>query len=157
MSFAFSPENLGKIEKLRSRYPSPKALTLPLLWLVQEQEGYIPGEAFDAIAEITTWSPMDIYKSASFYTMLRFEPAGKYHIKICRSLSCTLCGQAMLYRHLREKLGIKAGETTADGRFTIERVECLGSCGTAPAMQINDIYYEELNTLKLDTILENLP
>jgi NADH-quinone oxidoreductase subunit E len=156
MSFEFSKENLEKIEVLKSRYPSPKALSLPCLWMVQYQEGYVSLEAVETIAKLIDWAPMEIYRVATFYTMFNLEPVGKYHIQLCKTLSCALCGKAEILERIENRLAIKPGESTGDGRFTLTQVECLGSCGTAPVMQINDRYYENLTPEKIDTILDSL-
>ena len=156
MSFKFSDENIKKIIELKGRYPSPKALTLPLLWLAQEQEGYISIDAMEAISTHTTRPTMEIYKTATFYTMFHLEEIGEYHIQLCKTLSCSLCGKGEILEYLKEILQIDIGETTDDGKFTLSEVECLGSCGTAPMMQINSTNHEELTTQKIDEILEEL-
>jgi NADH-quinone oxidoreductase subunit E len=156
MSFNFNEENLTKIENLKTRYPSPKALTLPLLWLVKEQEGYISLEAIEVIAKETTRPSMEIYKTASFYSMFNFEPNGKYHIQICKTLSCALCGKAEILDYLKEILKIDVGQISEDEKFSLVEVECLGSCSTAPMMQINSKNYENLTIEKIDEILEGL-
>ena len=156
MSFSFSDENITKIEKLKERYPSPKALTLPLLWMVQEQEGYISLEAMEGIATHTTRPTMEIYKTATFYTMFKLQPIGKYHIQLCKTLSCMLCGKKEILEQIKSTLDIEVGETTKDGRFTLSQVECLGSCSTAPMMQINSDNYENLTSQKIEQILKEL-
>ena len=157
MSFAFHEENLGKIERLRGRYPHPQALMLPLLWLAQEQEGWLKPEVFEAVAALSGTSPTEVYQVAAFYTMFRLEPVGTYHIQVCKTLSCKLCGQGAILAALKARLGIDVGETTEDGRFTLSEAECLGSCGTAPMMQINGRNYENLRVETLETILKALP
>jgi len=154
--FTFSPENLNKIEALKTRYPSPNALALPLLWMVQEQEGVISLEALEAAAPFCDLPPLELYRVATFYTMFNLESVGTYHIQLCKTLSCALCGKTEILEHLKAKLGIDVGETTPDGRFTLSQVECLGSCGTAPVMQINDVNYEILTPEKVDAILGGL-
>ncbi|MDA3945907.1 MAG: NAD(P)H-dependent oxidoreductase subunit E [Helicobacteraceae bacterium] len=156
MSFAFTNENLEQIEALKKRYPSPKALSLPCLWIAQYQEGMISLDAIEAIGTLIDTPSMEIYRVATFYTMFNLEPVGTYHIQLCKTLSCALCGKAEILEHLQTKLGIAAGESSADGRYTLTQVECLGSCGTAPVMQINDRYYENLDRKKIDSILEVL-
>ncbi len=156
MSFTFSVENLEKIDALQKRYPSPKALTLPLLWMVQYQEKMITLEAVEVIAKLIDTPPMEIYRVATFYTMFNLESVGKCHIQLCKTLSCALCGKAEILNHLESKLGIVAGESSKDAQFTLSEVECLGSCGTAPVMQINDLYYENLTEDKIDLILRSL-
>jgi NADH-quinone oxidoreductase subunit E len=144
MSFVFSDENLLKIEALKKRYPSQKALCLPCLWMAQHQEGYISIDAMDAISEEIGIPPMEIYRVVTFYTMFHLEPQDKLNVQVCKTLSCKLCGSDEILKHLEGK----------DVKIT--HVECLGSCGTAPVMQIDDIYYEELNPEKVDEILKGL-
>ncbi len=156
MSFEFTDDILEKIKKLKERYPSPKALTLPLLWIAQEQEGFISMEAMEVIAEHTTRPTMEIYKTATFYTMFNLTPVGTYHIQLCKTLSCSLSGKDDILQHIKKSIGIEVGETTEDGKFTLSQVECLGSCGTAPIMQINTTNHESLTVEKIDEILEEL-
>jgi len=151
-----SPDNIKKIEELKSRYPSPKALTLPCLWMVQYEDGYISLDAIDEISKLIDTPPMEIYRVATFYTMFNLEPVGKHHIQLCKTLSCSLCGKDDILRKLIERLGIGVGESSSDGRYTLSQVECLGSCGTAPVMQINDTYYENLTPSKVDEIVDSL-
>jgi len=156
MSFAFTKANLAKIARLRERYPQPQALMLPLLWLAQEQEGWLTPGVFDVVATFTETSPMEVYQAATFYTMFHLSPVGTHHIQVCKTLSCKLRGQSAILSALKKKLGIDVGETTEDGRCTLSEVECLGSCGTAPMMQVNETNYEELCVEALDAILEQL-
>lgn len=144
MSFVFSDKNLLKIEALKKRYPSPKALCLPCLWMVQYQEGFISIDAIDAISEKIGIPPMEIYRVATFYTMFHLEAQDKLNVQVCKTLSCKLCGSDEILKHLEDK----------DVKIT--HVECLGSCGTAPVMQIYDIYYEDLSPEKVDEILKAL-
>ena len=144
MSFRFSDENLLKIEALKERYPSPKALCLPSLWMVQYQEGFISIDAIDAISKQIGIPPMEIYRVATFYTMFHLEPQTKLNVQVCKTLSCKLCGSDEILKHLEDK------------DVNVQHVECLGSCGTAPAMQIDDINYEELTIDKVDEILKEL-
>jgi len=144
MSFIFNDENLQKIEVLKKRYPSPKALCLPCLWMVQYQEGFISIDAIDVISETIGIPAMEIYRVATFYTMFHLEPQDKLNVQVCKTLSCKLCGSDEILKHLEDK----------DVKIT--HVECLGSCGSAPVMQINDIYYEELTPAKVDKVLKDL-
>jgi len=144
MSFSFNEVNLLKIEALKKRYPSPKALALPLLWMVQYQEGFISLEAIDVVSEITTTPPMEIYRVVTFYTMFHLEKKAKLQVDVCKTLSCKLCGSDTILKHLETK------------DVYVNHVECLGSCGTAPVMQIADKNYENLTIEKVDTILEEL-
>ncbi|QFR49559.1 NAD(P)H-dependent oxidoreductase subunit E [Sulfurimonas lithotrophica] len=144
MSFTFSDENLKQIEELKKRYPSVEALNLPLLWMAQYQDGFISLDAIDEISKITTIPPMEVYRVATFYTMFKLEKPKKLLVSVCKTLSCKLCGSDEILEHLKTK------------DVEIEHVECLGSCGTSPVMQIEDIYYEELTPTKVDEILKEL-
>ena len=144
MKFQFSNDNLAKIEELKKRYPSVEALNLPLLWMAQYQEGFISLDAIDEISKITTVPPMEVYRVATFYTMFKLEKPKKLLVSVCKTLSCKLCGSDEILEHLKTK------------DVEIEHVECLGSCGTSPVMQIEDIYYEELTPTKVDEILKEL-
>ena len=144
MSFTFSKENLQKIEALKKRYPSPKALTLPCLWMVEYQEGFISLDAIDEISKHTDTPPMEVYRVATFYTMFHLEPQEKVNVQVCKTLSCKLCGSDEILEHLEAK------------DVNIVHVECLGSCGTAPVMQINDVNYEDLTPQKVDEVLKEL-
>ena len=129
---------------------------LPALDVAQREQGYLTLEAYQWVAAALGTSPTWVASVASFYTLLRKEPLGRYLIQVCTNLSCSLLGAQHLMDHLRERLGIEPGETTADGLFTLVRVECLGSCSTAPVMQINDRYYERLTPERVDEILAEL-
>lgn len=153
-SFAFSQENEAKFTALLERYPEKSSLMLPSLWMVQYQEGWISEEAMQFLAKKLECSAMDVYSVASFYTMFNLKPVGKYHIQLCKTLSCMLRGSQQMQAHIENKLGIKAGQTTKDGKFTFSLVECLGSCGTAPCMSFNDDYVENLTLEKLDELID---
>ncbi|WP_024955268.1 NADH-quinone oxidoreductase subunit NuoE [Sulfurospirillum arcachonense] len=154
--FKFSEENEKKFQELLKRYPDRASLSLPSLWMIQYQEGWISEEAMVFLADKLGTSPMDIQGIASFYTMFNLEPIGKYHIQVCKTLSCKLCGSEKIKSHIENKLGVKFGETTKDMKFTLTEVECLGSCGTAPAMSFNDDYVENLTVEKIDELLDTL-
>lgn len=156
MSFAFTPERQERFQALLARYPDKRSVTLPALHMAQEQEGYLSGETIVALARLLSIVPADLMDTVSFYTMFHTKPKGKYLLQVCQTLSCSLAGADQLVDHLNEKYEIKAGETTTDGRFTLVKVECLGSCGTAPVLQINDDYYERLSLPKVDRILGKL-
>ncbi len=157
MNFIWSDENIGALAALKKRYPDPKALVLPALWKVQEQEGFISREGMEAVAELTGRSRAEVYGVATFYTMFHLQPIGTYHIQLCKTLSCALNGKESVLQRLQNRLGIDIGETTPDGRFTLSQVECLGACGTGPVMQINDTLYAHLTPDTIDTILKELP
>ena len=145
-----------KIEELKGRYPNERALTLPALWAAQEHYGWISGETMKEIAEYLHVPYGHVYGVASFYTMFNKKSVGKYHLQVCTNVSCQLLGARDIAEHLAKKLGIRPGETTPDGKFTLTEVECLGSCGTAPVVQVNDDYHENLTIEKLDKLLNGL-
>ena len=145
-----------KIAEILGRYPNKRAALLPLLWLVQEQQGYVPEEAMTEVAALLDLTPPQVYQTISFYTMYNPKPIGKYHVQVCRSLMCGLVGAEDLMRWIHVKIGIKPGETTPDMLFTLKQVECLGSCATGPMMQVNDDYYESLTQDKVNRVLEDL-
>lgn len=158
MAYTFSPETRAKFDQLVKRYPQKKAALIPTLWLAQEELGWLPPEALAHCAEVLDLPPSKAYSVASFYTMFNLQPVGKYKIEVCRTLSCAMCGAFELIAHLEHKLGIKLGETTPDGRFTLMTQECLASCGTGPMLQINGKrYHENLTAEKLDELLASLP
>ncbi len=149
----FTQENLKKIEELKKRYPTTKALALPLLWMMQEQFGWISLETMKYVAELLNLPVHHIYGVVTFYTMFNTKPVGKYHLQVCTNISCQLRGAERLADHICQRLGVRMGETTSDKKFTVTEVECLGSCGTAPMMQVNDDYYENLNDERVDNLL----
>ncbi len=156
MSFTFSEESRRELEKILSRYPTKEAAILPALYVVQRQAGYVSDEGIVAVAEFLGFTAARIEGVATFYTMYNRKPVGRYHVQICRNLSCSLLGAEHLIEHVAKKLGVKPGQTTPDGKFTLSTAECLGSCGTAPVMQINDDYHENLTAEKIDAILGGL-
>ncbi len=137
--------------------PAARSMVLTALYIAQEQYGHLSEEALRRVAERLGMSLKDVYSTASFYALYRRKPAGQYVIQVCEGLSCFLNGGAeRLVDYLRRKLGIEVGETTPDGKFTLETVQCLASCGTSPAMRINDELYDNLTKEKVDAILEQL-
>ena len=148
-----SEQNLKKVEELKQRFPTTKPLTLPVLWMIQEQHGYISQEAMRYVAQLLNVTYGHVYGVVSFYSMYNDRPVGRYHLQVCTNISCMLRGAEKICDRVSRKLGIRVGETTTDKKFTLSEVECLGSCGTAPMMQINDDYYEDLNEERVDRIL----
>jgi NADH-quinone oxidoreductase subunit E len=132
------------------------SLVLPLLHCVQDTHGYVTEADARAIAEYIGMPPIQVIEALTWYSMFDRTPQGRYVIKVCRNIACSLRGSERIVAHLERRLGIKVGETTADGRYTLKTVECLASCGTAPAMQVNRTYHEQLDEAKLDAILESL-
>lgn len=151
-----SEETRNKIKDIASRYPSVGSAILPALHQAQKESGHLSEETIEEVALALGISPDYVYSTASFYTMFNLKPIGKYHIQVCRNLSCSLLGARRLVDHIGTRLGIKAGDTTKDGNFTLSQVECLGACGGAPVMMVNDKYYENLTEEKIDGILEDL-
>ncbi|HEX5133277.1 MAG TPA: NAD(P)H-dependent oxidoreductase subunit E [Candidatus Krumholzibacteria bacterium] len=152
--FAFTPENEAKFMELLPRYPSKRAVVLPALWLAQDQEGHLTVESMEYVARRLEQPPVSVFAVVEFYTMFKTEPVGKHHLQLCRTLSCTMRGCEDLQGVIERKLGIGPGESTADGKFSFETVECLGSCGTAPMMRMNNRYWEDLSVEKLERIID---
>ena len=151
----FTFADLERVEQIFSQYPDKKSATLPLLHLAQSQDGYISNSVIDTIADLVDCHPAIVMDCVSFYTMLYTKPQGRHIIQVCQTLSCSLNGADSLVDHVSVKYEIEPGETTTDGRFTLMKVECLGSCGTAPVVQINKEYHEELSSQKFDKLLES--
>lgn len=156
LSTMLSEELSRQIRDLIDKYPKKRSALIPSLWLAQRETGHISPETMCDLAGIFDLSPNEVYEVTSFYTMFFRKPLGKYVIQVCTNISCMLCSAEKIVAHLTEKLGIKAGETTPDGKYTLLEVECLGSCGTSPVMQINEDYYEDLTPEKVDRILDSL-
>jgi NADH-quinone oxidoreductase E subunit len=146
----------AKIEQILARYPVKRSAMIPLLYLAQQDEGYVTEAAMQEIAQILKLTPPQVYETITFYTMLNLKPVGKFHIQVCQSLMCALVGSDTVIGWIKTKLGITPGDSTDDGLFTLSTVECLAACGTAPMMQINDDYYERLTEEKVDRILADL-
>lgn len=159
ITLEFSPETTEVAKKIVARYPEgkQKSALIPVLHLAQaEFDGWLSVPAMDCVARFLNILPIEVYEVASFYSMFNLKPVGKCVIEVCRTSSCWLNGAEDVVRHMEKKLGIKNGQTTADGMFTIKTVECLGSCGTAPMAQIGGDYYENLTMEKVDKLLDTL-
>ncbi len=139
------------------RYPTKRAVLLPALHLIQHTYGWIPTPALAEVAAFLEITPAEAMDTATFYEEYWLKPKGKYLIQVCRSLACEICDSAKLTDHCRRKLGIEVGETTPDQRFTLVELECLGSCGTAPAVLINEVLKEVVTVEDLDKTLDSLP
>lgn len=149
-------QSVEEIKKKMVRYPRRKSAILPALTVAYWQIGHLNDDIYKEISEIIEIPVVDIAEAASFYTMFPKKPVGKYLIQVCHNISCALLGAEGLIHYLEERLGIKKGESTSDGLFTLITVECLGGCSAAPMMMINDAYYENLTREKVDEILEEL-
>jgi NADH-quinone oxidoreductase E subunit len=156
MEIEFTKENLERLEKAKKKYPTNDAALMDALWIAQEQFGWISRDVMKYVGNLLNIPYEHVLGVAEFYTMYNKKPVGKYHLQVCTNISCMLCGGYDVLDYISEKLDIGLGETTEDGKFTLSEAECLGSCGTAPMMQVNNYYEENLDKDKIDTILEKL-
>jgi NADH-quinone oxidoreductase subunit E len=152
----FTPEQLAEVSRLQSLYPDKRGALLPVLHLAQEVFGYISLPVEEYVAGLFALSPAHVHEVVTFYTMFFREPRGRHLISVCRNLTCHLLGAKAIVEHLEARLGVKAGETTGDGRVTLQTVECLCACEQAPMMQVDDRYEGLLTTAKVDSILDGL-
>jgi len=150
----FSEERIEEIDRIAGRYPDPRSALLPILHEIQEKEGWISPDSMEWVARRLDLSPAHVEGVVSFYSMFFTSPKGRRVIQLCRTLSCDLRGAREIRKMIGEKLGIAVGETTEDGEFSLVEVECIGACGTAPAMMIGDALYENLTPAGLDAILD---
>lgn len=151
-----SKETIERIKAKFPKYPDKRSLTLPALRIAQEEIGYVSEPAMIDLAELLDLTPIQIYEVATFYSQFNMKPVGTYLIQVCKTLSCALVGAIPIIAHIQKKLGISIGETSEDGVFTLKVVECLAACGSAPMMQVNNRYYEQLTPQKVDQILADL-
>ncbi|HVP06735.1 MAG TPA: NADH-quinone oxidoreductase subunit NuoE, partial [Candidatus Acidoferrum sp.] len=149
-------QSIAAMKEKATQYPRRKSAILPALTIAYRQVGHLNEQIYREIAKTLNLPEVEIAEAATFYTMFPKQPVGKYLIQVCHNISCALLGADSLIEYLEQKLGIRKGETTKDNLFTLISVECLGSCATAPMMQINNDYYENLTREKVDTILEEL-
>ena len=154
--FQFDTERDAEFERLVKRYPTRESMILPALWLTQEQEGWISEEAMAYIADRIGTYAAKVYEAATFYTMYNLHPMGKNHICVCRTLSCWLRGKQEIVDYLRDEIGITPGQISEDGKFSLEEVECLGHCGSAPVVQVNGEFHENMDVDKLKSLLATL-
>jgi len=151
------PESLlKKFSGLTRKYPVKRSALIPILLATQEEMGYLTAEAVQFISDYLQVPEIEVREVITFYTMLRSRPVGKYHIQVCTNISCLLLGGEEILAHISRKLALKEGEMTRDKRFSLTEVECLGACSSAPAMQINYDYHENLSLEKVDGIIEEL-
>lgn len=149
-------KNLVVAKEIIARYPRQKSALIPLLHLAQEQTGYISRDAMMHLGELVNVTSAEVYGTASFYEMFRFEPIGKYLINICGTLSCALMGSEELMHHAEKRLGVKAGGTTQDGMFTLAHAECQAACTEAPCLQVNYRYRLRVTNADLDNLIDDL-
>lgn len=152
----FSKSVEKEFQELLTRYPSKRSALIPALHIVQRELGYVTDEGVQYIADLIGLSPAQVAEVASFYLLLHRKPVGKNILWVCHNLSCTLRGSEEILEYLEKKLNIKVGETTPDGKFSLFRQECLASCDTAPVMQVNDDFEENLTFQRIDEIIEKL-
>lgn len=152
----FSKTVEKEFQDLLQRYPSKRSALIPALYIVQREHGYLTPEGIEYVAKLIGLTTAQVTEVATFYLMLFTKPVGKNILWVCHNLSCTLCGAEEIISRLESNLKIKVGETTADGKFTLMRQECLASCDTAPVMQVNEDYEENLTLSRVDAILEKL-
>ena len=148
---------MAKAEEIIARYPADKkkSALIPLLHLAQdENEGWLSVETMDYVASVLGILPIEVYEVASFYSMFNLKKRGNCLIEVCRTSSCWLSGAEDIVRHVEKRLGIKDGETTPDGKFTLKTVECLGACGYAPMLQVGDKFHEHLTIEKVDALID---
>lgn len=156
MAFALSPDRERELADILTRYPTKMAACIPALHLCQAQEGWISEDVIHWVANRLDLPPAHVKGVVTFYTLFNQKPVGKHQVWVCRTLPCALRGSDHILHHCEKSLGIHEGETTADGRITLRTAECLASCGTAPMMQVDQDYYENLTPEKVDEILNGL-
>ena len=149
-------ENLKKIEELRKRYPTSQAALLPVLWIAQEQEGWISEEMMRNVGTLLDLPFGHILGVVTFYTMYRPAPRGKYHIEVCTNVSCMLRGSDKILETVEQRCGTKPGQNSTDGKWSVSEVECMGACGGAPMLAIGEEYYENLTPEKAEQLLSSL-
>lgn len=151
----FSSEAMKKFNEILERYDSKRSALLPVLHLAQEEFGYLSDNCVVYIAELMDLSPAQVLEVVTFYHMFHRHPVGEHHFQFCKTLSCWMFGGQQMYKNTCSRLGIKPGEVTSDGKFSVETVECLGSCGSAPVVQVNETFYENLTPEKLNRLINS--
>jgi NADH-quinone oxidoreductase E subunit len=156
MALDFSAQAKQQIDRLLTRYPTKQAALLPVLHLAQDEFGYLPDEALELVAKTLELPPAHVYGVITFYTMFHRQRTGTNHLMVCTNVSCMLRGGYEILHHLEKRLGVKSGETTADGAFTLVEEECLAACANAPMMICGTDYFLDLTPAKVDVIIEDL-
>ena len=149
----FSPELAMRLDELVERYPMKRSALIPMLLYAQDEIGYLSDAVIEEVAQRIGITALDVRNVATYYSMLRFKPAGRFNVQVCTNISCMLRGAYEVFDHLQEKLGIGHKGVTADGTFSLEEVECIGACCWAPAMQVNYDFHDELTNEKVDAVL----
>ena len=156
MSFKFTQENLSKIEDVRKKYPTSLAAVMPVLYIAQEQNGFISNEVMEEIAGLLNIDKVKVLSAVTFYTMYDTKQMGKYHIQVCTNVSCMLRGAYEIWDSVKDKLGIDNMQVTPDKKYSLEEVECMGACGYAPMIAVNEDFFENLNKEKVIEIIDSL-
>jgi NADH-quinone oxidoreductase E subunit len=156
MSFSLTPERQRELEDILTRYPNKMAACIPVLHLAQAEHGWVSEEVIDWVAQTLELPTAHVLGVATFYSLFHTHPVGKHHVWVCRTLSCALNGSDRVLARCEKRLGIKVGETTSDGAVSLHTAECLASCGTAPMMQVDRDYHENLTLDEVDVILDRL-
>lgn len=156
MQIEFNPDEIIEVQKYVSKYPEKRSALMPVMWMAQKKWGWISPEVMKYLSELLEIPLSNVEGVASFYTMYFKKPMGKYHIQVCTNVSCMLRKGDQIYKHVSEQLGIGNLETTEDGVFSLEEVECMGACGGAPMIAINEDYYENIDMTKVDELINNL-
>ena len=156
MEFKFTQENLDRIEQETKKYPVRKPAVMAALYIGQEQNGFISNEVIKEVADVLGITPEEVLGVVTFYTMYHQKQMGKYHIQVCTNVSCMLRGGYEIWNQVKDKFGIDHMGVTSDNKFSLEEVECMGSCGTAPMIAVNEDYYENLSKEKVEEILSSL-
>jgi NADH-quinone oxidoreductase subunit E len=152
----FTPRILEEIKRVCARYPQRRAGLLPVLWIAQREFGWISPGVVELVADVMGLTPADVWGVVTFYTMYHTKPPGRYHVQICRNLTCSLLGAEGLIEHAKAKLGVDPGETRSDGMFSLELVECLQWCDRAPMMRLNDRVQLDLTPERFDRVVDGL-
>jgi NADH-quinone oxidoreductase subunit E len=155
-TFVLSSEGEARLQEILDRYPTRQSALMPALWVVQEERGHIPPAAVAWLAARLEVTEARVWELITFYAMFRSEPQAEHVLQVCRNISCHILGAPSIVAHLEKRLGIRLGQTTPDGKFALEGVECLGACGLGPALQVGKHFYERLTPAKVDAILEGL-
>jgi NADH-quinone oxidoreductase subunit E len=155
-AFALSPPSLARIQRVRERYPTRESALMPCLWVIQDELGYIPPAGVEWLAAELGVPVARVWELCSFYVMFRNEPQAEHVLQVCHNISCHIMGARGILAHLEKRLGIRVGERTPDGKFALEGVECLGSCGSGPCLQLGKHLYENLTPERVDELLEGL-
>lgn len=156
MNIEFNPEELEQVKRHISNYPEKKAAIMRVLWMAQKKWDWLSKDVLTYVAELLELPVSHVEGVASFYTMYYKKPMGKYHIQVCTNVSCMLKGGKEIYQHVSDKLGIGHNEATEDGTFSLEEVECMGACGGAPMIAINEDYFENVDINKVDMMIDEL-